>query len=115
MPPIELHVEVPHAHGAAAGFADEREALGQDVVEVLALLTDALAQGVHPPAQILVGEAGQLVLERPDLGHALLVLAELLALTDVQRSLQQTHGPQDSDGGRPPSPLGRGSPAGSRR
>ncbi len=104
----QLHVEVAHAHRAPAGLADEREALGEHVVEVLAVLADPLAQGAHALAQILVGERDQLVLERPDRGNALLVLAELLALTDVQRSLQQTHGPQDSDGARPPLPAGRG-------
>ena len=33
----ELHVEVPHVEHAAAGLADDREGLGQQVVERLAL------------------------------------------------------------------------------
>ena len=39
----ELHVEVPHVQHAAAGFAHDRERLGQEVVERLAV-GDALAE-----------------------------------------------------------------------
>ena len=33
----ELHVEVAHLHGAPAGFADDGEGLGQDLIECGAL------------------------------------------------------------------------------
>ena len=102
----QLDVEMAHAHRAPAGLADDREALAEHVVEVLSLLPDALAQRVHPAAQVGVGELHELGFLSTDGGDPLLVLAELLALTDVQRFVQQTHGPQDSDGRRA-GPAGR--------
>ena len=53
-PADELDVEVAHAHRAPAGLADDREGLGQQLVERLAVAR-ALAQLVHARAQLLVG------------------------------------------------------------
>ena len=50
-----------------------------------------LAQAVHPLAQLLVGLELELGLEVADTRDALLVLAELLGLTDVQRTVKKAH------------------------
>ena len=65
----ELHVEVAHPERPLAGLADDREDLGQDLVEdalvVLPVgLREALAEGVDPGAQLLVGLQLELGLER---------------------------------------------------
>ena len=52
----ELHVEVPHVEHAAAGFADDGERLGQQVVERLAL-GEPLAELGGLRAQLLVATA----------------------------------------------------------
>jgi len=61
-PADQLHVEVPHVQHAAAGLADHREGLDQQVVDRGAV-RDALAELGGPGAQLLVGE-------RLDLGLA---------------------------------------------
>ena len=97
----QLHVEVAHAHRAPADLADDREALRQDLVEgaatvVVGLAAHLLAQRVHPLVELLVGLELQLGLEVADSRDTLLVLAELLRLSDVQRAVKQTHAPQCS-------------------
>ena len=58
----------------------------------------ALAQRVHPLAQLRVGVVFELALERADQRDALLIVLELLRLADVQRAIQQGgHAPQVSD------------------
>ena len=61
----QLHVEVAHAHRPLARLADDREGLGQQVVERLALAR-ALAQRVDALAQLVVGLELQLGLEAAD-------------------------------------------------
>ena len=81
----QLDVEVPHAHRAAADLADDREALGQQLVEGAATLsspgwlrTCSRSASIRS-AQLLVGLELQLGLEVADSRDTLLVLAELLA------------------------------------
>ena len=62
----QLHVEVPHVQHAASGFADDRERLGQQVVERLPLL-EAEAEFGGLAAQLLVGERRDRRLEGVDL------------------------------------------------
>ena len=64
--------------------------LGQQVVERLAV-AGALAQRVDALAQLLVGLELELGLEGADPRDALLVLAELLGLADVQRAVEEAH------------------------
>src|SRR4029079_3584793 len=85
-----LDVEVAHAHRALARLADDREDLGQQVVEVAAV-DRLLAQGVDPRAQLRVGLELELGLEGADQRDAALVLLELLGLTDVERALEDAH------------------------
>ena len=89
-PADELHVEVAHAHRALADLADDGEGLGQQVVERLAV-AGLLAQAVHALAQLLVGLELELGLEVPDTRDTPLVLAELLGLADVQRTVKKAH------------------------
>src|SRR4051794_36587485 len=96
----ELHVEVAHAHRAPADLADDRERLRQEVVERGAVAR-LLAQAVHPLAQLLVALELELGLEVADAGDPPLVLAELLALADVQRAIEKAHGIQRSSGSGP--------------
>ena len=70
----QLHVEVAHPHRALADLADDRERLGQQVVEGLALAAPARAAR-EALAQLLVGLELELGLEAADRGDALLVLA----------------------------------------
>ena len=110
-----LHVEVAHAHLALAGLADDREALGQQRVERLAVAR-ALAQDVHPLAQLGVAVVFELGLERVDQRDALLVGLVLLRLADVQRAIEQGgHAAKDSSRARdshPPAALGAAAVAG---
>src|SRR4051794_12705557 len=87
-----LHVEVAHAHRALAHLADDRERLGQQVVERLAALAGALAQDVHARAQLVVGLELELRLVVADASDPALVLAKLLGLADVQRAVKKPHG-----------------------
>ena len=50
-----------------------------------------LAQAVHPLAELLVGLELELGLEVPDASDTPLVLAELLGLADVQRTVKKAH------------------------
>jgi hypothetical protein len=86
-PADELDVEMAHAHLPLAGLADDREALGQQVVERLAPL-GTLAQHRHALAQLLVGLELELRLVVADARDALLVLAKLLRFADVQRTVK---------------------------
>ncbi len=69
----QLHVEMAHPHRALAGLAHDREALGEQRVEILAV-RGALAQRVDPLAQLRVAVVFELGLERADQRDALLVL-----------------------------------------
>ena len=60
----QLDVEVPHVEHAAAGFADDREGLGQQVVERLAV-GEARAELGGLGAELRVGER----LDRPARGR----------------------------------------------
>ena len=106
----QLHVEVAHAHLALAGLAHDREALRQQRVQRLAV-AGALAQSVHPLAQLGLGVVFELGLEGVDQRDALLVLLVLLRLADVQRAIEQGgHWPRIAPGGpvaagRPEAPV----------
>ena len=105
----QLHVEMAHPHRALARLAHDREALRQQRVERLAV-GRALAQHVHPLAQLGVRVVFELGLERVDQRHALLVFLELLRLADVQRAIEQGgHGPRIASVGAPATrrPAGR--------
>ena len=100
----QLDVEVAHPHRALAGLTDDREALGQQRVERLAVAR-ALAQLVHALAQFGVAVVLELGLEGVDQRHALLVGLELLGLADVQRAVEQGgHGPRIASAGVADSP-----------
>uniref|UniRef100_A0A6J6A0Z6 Unannotated protein n=1 Tax=freshwater metagenome TaxID=449393 RepID=A0A6J6A0Z6_9ZZZZ len=86
-----LNVEVAHVEEAAPGFADNRETLGEHVVQRFALFADALAKHVHASAQLVVAQPDQTLFKRSNLCDALLVLAKLLSLADIQRFFEQTH------------------------
>ena len=73
---------------------------GSSASSVLALAR-ALAQLVHPLAQLGVGVVFELSLERADQRDALLVGLELLRLADVQRAIEQGgHAPRIAPGVR---------------
>ena len=65
MPPINLHVEVPHAQEAAAGLAADGEGLDQQVVERLPA-GQALAELGRLLLQLGVGHRLVLRLQGPD-------------------------------------------------
>ena len=73
-----LDVEVAHPHRAPRHLADDRERLGQQVVERLPV-AGALAQRVGLRAQLVVVEQLELGLPGVDPVDALRVLLELLA------------------------------------
>ena len=87
----QLDVEVAHADRALGGLADARERLGQEVVEILALV-EALAELLRLGAERVVGERGDLVLEGVDLVHALVQPLEGAALARAQDLLEDAHG-----------------------
>ena len=87
----QLDVEVAHADRALGGLADARERLGQEVVEILALV-EALAELLRLGAERVVGERGDLVLEGVDLVHALVEPLEGAALARAQDLLEDAHG-----------------------
>ena len=93
----ELHVEVAHAHRALAGLADERETLGQQMVEARAALRPR-AQFVGSFAKFGVARVLELRLEVPYLADALLVGLELLRLAHAKRAVQEGHGGERSIG-----------------
>jgi hypothetical protein len=86
----ELHVEVPHAHGALAGLARDGERLGQQLVEGLPV-AGAFAERVDALAQLRVRLELELGLERVDARDALLVRLELLRLARAERPIQDAH------------------------
>ncbi len=90
----ELDVEVPHAQHAAAGFADEREGVGQQIVERLALV-GAAAEIVAALAQAGVGERRQGALafaDGGDEGTQALELALVLRADDFGEEGVENHG-----------------------
>ena len=105
-PADQLHVEVAHAHRPLAHFADDGEGLGEQVVERLAL-AGALAQRIEALAQLVVGLELQLGLEAADDRDALLVLAKLLGLADIQRTVEEAHALSVAAEGSIPGPFGR--------
>ena len=96
-----LDVEVAHAHRAPRGLADDRERLGQQVVERLAV-AGALAQRVGVRAQLVVVEQLELGLPAVDAVDALGVLLELLAFAQPEGAVEDRHGSEDR-GPRGPS------------
>ena len=86
----QLDVEVAHADGALRGLAHARERLGQEVVEILALV-EALAELLGLGAQSVVGERGDLVLEGVDLVDALVQPLEGATLPRAQDLLEDAH------------------------
>src|SRR5206468_11532017 len=102
----QLHIEVAHAHRPLADLADDGEGLGEQVVERLAP-TSALTQPVEALAQLIVGLQLQFGLEATDDGDALLVLAKLLGLADVQRTVEEAHALSVAAEGSIPGPSGR--------
>ena len=111
-----LDVEVAHAHVRGASLAHEREGLGQQVVERLALARRARA-GVGVRAQLVVLEQLELGLPGVDAVDALGVLLELLALAQPQGAIEDRHDVKGSGapagrratsaGSCPPAGLGR--------
>ena len=93
------------------GLADDREDLGQQVVEVAAVARLLAERGEALPELVVVLEL-ELGLEGVDQRDALLVLLELLALADVQRTLEKTHETQASAG---PASVSGPSQAGAQR
>ena len=84
----ELHVEVAHAERALGGLAHDRERLGQQVVERLAVGEALRGTRRSWRASSLVGERLHLGLEGVDLRDERLVLAELPALADGEELRQ---------------------------
>ena len=70
-PADQLDVEVAHAHPTAPGFADDREALGEQIVERLPAACP-LAQRVEALAQLVIRIELELGLEGVDLTDAAL-------------------------------------------
>ena len=89
-----LDVEVAHAHRAPRGLAHDREGLGQQLVERLAV-AGALAQRVGLGAQLVVVEQLELGLPGVDAFDALGVLLELLALAQPEGAVEDRHGSED--------------------
>ena len=89
-----LHVEVAHAHAPARDLAHDRERLGQQVVERLAV-AGALAQPVGLRPQLLVVQQLELRLPRVDGVDALRVALELLGLAHPQGAIEDRHTPKD--------------------
>jgi hypothetical protein len=87
----QLDVEVAHGHRAPPGLAHEREALEQQVVELLPALR-SLAQHVGGLSQLSVGVSLKLGLEGVDASYALFVGLELLGLAHAQRAVEKGHG-----------------------
>ena len=87
-----LDVEVAHAERAAADLAHEREGLGQQVLERLAV-AGALAQRVGVGAQLGVVEQLELGLPGVDPLDALGVLLELPGFTQAEGAIEDRHGP----------------------
>ena len=85
-----LHVEVAHAHFALADLAHDREGLGQEDVEALAVAR-LLAQGVDPRAQLLHGLELELRLEIVDARDALFELLELLGFAHPKGTIEERH------------------------
>ena len=84
-PADQLDVEVALADRTAARLPGQRERLGQEVVEGLAV-TGALAEGVGLGAQLVVPEKFHLGLDLVDLLGAPLVGLEFAPLTHAQRT-----------------------------
>ena len=86
----QLHVEVALTERPPAGLADGGERLGEEVVEVLAPL-EAAPELVGLRAELLVGEALHVGLERVDLRDDRLQELEFPALARVEDPLEEAH------------------------
>ena len=103
----QLHVEVTLAEDPLAGLADGGERLGEQVVEVLAPL-EAPAELGGLGAELVVGEALHVGLERADLGDDRLQQLEFPALAHVEDPFEEAHCGPSYRRGRPKSgPFGR--------
>ena len=89
-PADQLNVEMTHLHAPLARLANDREALGQQIVERRPPVC-ALAQNVEPRPQLLVAVELDLGLEGIDLSDSLLVATELLALAHVEGTIENSH------------------------
>ena len=90
MPPMSCTSKWRMPICALAGLADDRERLGQQVVELRAVAR-LLAQRVHPLAQLVVGLELELGLEVVDASDALLELLELLGFAQTQGTVEERH------------------------
>ncbi len=107
----ELDVEVPLPQAAFRGLSDEGERLGEQVVECVEAglaLGDRVADPIEAfselageGAQLLVGAALHLRLERADLGHDGLQRLEFAAFTRVQELVEESHVAAECTGGSP--------------
>ena len=84
----QLHIEVTLAEVPPRRLATERERLGQQVVERLAVASP-LPEPVRLGADLVVGEQLHLGLDPIDRGHAPLVILELARLAEAQRAIYQ--------------------------
>ena len=84
----QLHVERAHPERALRRLAHAREGLGQKVVERLALL-EPLAELGGLAAEVVVGQLGELVLERVDLADGVFQTAQGLALAGPENLVQE--------------------------
>ena len=84
----QLHIEVTLAEGPPRRLATEREGLGQQVVERLAVARP-LPERVRLGADLAVGEQLHLGLDAIDCRDAPLVLLELARLAEAQRAIYQ--------------------------
>src|SRR4051812_31106203 len=107
----QLHVEVPHAHGAAADLAGDRERLGQQVVQGLSV-GGTLAQLVEALAELVVVHELELRLEAVDRLDALGVLLELTTLAEAEGLVEDARHTSKRSGCGAPSDGARTTSAG---
>ena len=84
----DLHVEVAHAERALRGLAHDRERLGQQIVQRLALF-EPLAELGGLAAELVIGERSELVFERVDVAHGAFQTAQGLALARPEDLVQK--------------------------
>ena len=105
-PADHLHVEVAHLHRAAADLAHERERLGEQVEQLVAVAR-ALAQRVGVGPQLVVVEQLELGLPGVDPVDALGVLLQLPGLAHAQGTIEDRHGSSVAAAGMRPRALRR--------